>query len=82
MTYILVSHDRGPLTLRFPMFLTFGFSGRDLVSMIAAACDFAQSMSLFYLVWNDHISFCIYKYESMVWSLNIIRNIHRYHYNL
>jgi hypothetical protein len=30
MTYILVSLDRGPLTFSFPMFLTFGLSGRYL----------------------------------------------------
>jgi len=30
MTYLLVSHDRGLLTFPFHLFLTFGFSGRDL----------------------------------------------------
>jgi hypothetical protein len=30
LIYILVSHDRGLLTFPFPMFLTFGFSGRYL----------------------------------------------------
>ena len=30
MTYILVSHDRRPLTFPFAKFLTFGFSGHYL----------------------------------------------------
>jgi hypothetical protein len=27
--YVLVSHDRGPLTSPFPVFLAFGFLARD-----------------------------------------------------
>ncbi len=26
LLHVLVSHDRGPLTFPFPMYLTFGFS--------------------------------------------------------
>ena len=61
MTYILVLHNRRPLTFPFPLFLTFGFSGRYLdfflsLRLLVTLPDLCRSPILSCLR-NDHISF-------------------------
>ena len=87
MRYILVSHDRerGPLTFQFLMFLTFGFSGRDLdVSLryIAVVCDVAQPTSLFYCILSETTVSSRFVYigtRVQFTRRNIICNLHRYY---
>ena len=45
MTYILLSHARGPLTFSFPLFLTFASSGRYLDSSLRSFTSTSVQLS-------------------------------------
>ena len=76
MTYLLVLHNRRPLTFLFPLFLTFRFSGRYL--------DFARPMSLSYLVRETIIFHFVIQVQEYctVSRWDIICNVHGHHYDL